>query len=355
MFYSSFSKLKTINDKKMTTSNIISLLRFPLIFCVVIIHSRFSQSDVTGSNDEWPFHLMNFISNRMLLFVNPLFFLISGYLFFLSGNLERKTGWIKKYKKRIYTLLLPYIIWNFIGTVLFLMKFLPVISQYFPGLKNIHLDICLILSCFWGIDLGGNINPIDYPLWFLRDLMIIILFAPLIYFFVKNKYSICGLLLLSIFSIDIIGYTAFVYFSIGAYFSVNKINITIFYDNSKWLFLPLCSVFICLYILWSETFLSPFLCQWYVLNCIVLIFGLVKVKRFHINEKSSFTFFLFVSHGLIIPYIKKLIIQFLPKSSIYLLLDYLLIPLCTLLILWAVYQILSKYTPTLRDFLLGNR
>lgn len=67
------------------------------------------------------------------------------------------------------------------------------------------------------------------------------------------------------------------------------------------------------------------------------------------------TFFLFVSHGLIIPYIKKLIIQFLPKSSIYLLLDYLLIPLCTLLILWAVYQILSKYTPTLRDFLLGNR
>lgn len=342
-------------ENRLAISGVISLLRFPLIFCVVIIHSRFSQNDVMGICDGWFFQLMDFISGKMLLFVNPLFFLISGYLFFLNGNLERKKDWIYKYKRRIHSLLVPYIIWNLIGVVLFLLKFLPIINNYFPGLKGIKVDFPLILSCFWAIDLGGDANPINYPLWFLRDLMIIVFITPFIYWLVKNKYSIWLLLILSIFSVNIIGYTAFIYFSIGAYFAINKVNLSMLYDHSIYIFFFLISILSCLYFLWNDIYISSFLNSWYILSCIVLIFWLVKMKCFHVGMKSGFIFFLFVSHGLIITYIKKIIIVFLPKSSFFLFLDYLLIPLCTVFILWCLYQILCKYCPIFLGYLLGNR
>lgn len=342
-------------ENRLTISGVISLLRFPLILCVVIIHSRFTLDEITGACDEWPFHLMDFISGKLLLFVNPLFFLISGYLFFLNGNLERKKDWINKYKRRIRSLLVPYVIWNLIGVALFLLKYLPIINNFFPGLKGVKLDFPLLLSCFWSIDLGGDANPINYPLWFLRDLMIVVLIAPFIHLFIKNKYSIWLLLILSTLSVNIIGYIAFIYFSIGAYLAINKVDLSMFYYHSVYVIFISISILTCLCFWWNNIYVSSLLCSWYILSCIVLIFGLVKIKCFHVCMKSGFVFFLFVSHGLIITYVKRMIIVLMPKFSIFLFLDYLLIPLCTVLILWCIYQMLYKCCPVFLGYLLGNR
>lgn len=45
----------------------------------------------------------------------PIFLIISGYLFFREGSYElTKELWISKFKKRIFSLLVPYLLWNFI-------------------------------------------------------------------------------------------------------------------------------------------------------------------------------------------------------------------------------------------------
>lgn len=92
-------------------SSVISVLRFPLIVGVVCIHSgmgAFLQ------------YLLGGICGKLSV---PIFLLISGYLFFREGSYElTKELWISKLKKRIFSLLVPYLLWNFIGYIIYAIK-----------------------------------------------------------------------------------------------------------------------------------------------------------------------------------------------------------------------------------------
>ena len=90
------------------------------------------------------------VSQTLVKAAMPMFFFISGYLFF--GNVE-KWNWQtyqQKIKRRGKTLLIPYIIWNLLMAVM-LRPFSPSI-------------FC---------------EPANMPLWFLRDLIVVSLLTPI--------------------------------------------------------------------------------------------------------------------------------------------------------------------------------
>ena len=126
----------------------------------------------------------------------PFFFLISGYYFFKGLDKWDATIWKDKIKKRIGSLLVPYLLWNVIAFAgYFVTRFSGHIIKGAP-MPNILAELGERgwLRIFWDRCLYGEIRtakmnlfgfavststPMNEPTWFLRDLMVVILFTPL--------------------------------------------------------------------------------------------------------------------------------------------------------------------------------
>lgn len=88
-------------------------------------------------------------------------------------------------------------------------------------------------------------GPYDHPLWFLRDLIVITLLSPLVFYIVKQFkiYVIIVLFFAYISRIWLLipgfNISAWFFFSVGAYFAINKINIIRWTCKYALLFIPL--------------------------------------------------------------------------------------------------------------------
>jgi hypothetical protein len=165
---------------------------------------------------------MTFLSEVLARTSVPLFFIISGCLFF--NNFDKiDSNFFKRYRKILYTLIIPYLVWNLISYV--------VLNNSFDF--GISMVKSLILSFgFYSISFSSINLPSDAPIWFVRDIIGLVLVSPLIYFLLK-KFCLPTLLLLFVFwfvgkgPIYISGFSsvALFFFTLGAFLSIKKIDI----------------------------------------------------------------------------------------------------------------------------------
>lgn len=212
-------------------SKTFALLRFPLMVGVVMIHCDISDQLNPESQTQWAKDVMYFFSNVIGRFSVPMFFLISGYLFFRSGVLDKRV-YISKLRSRLHTLLLPYLLWNLIAFLYFVIKHYPPLCYVFQGITEIEVSFANFLKSFWEFSFEGlgesKSMPIDFPLWYVRDLMIIVLLAPLLYKLIKA--GIFAVIVLGIawlvFDIEILGLeiSGFFFFTLGGYLAINKVD-----------------------------------------------------------------------------------------------------------------------------------
>lgn len=206
-------------DKKI--SDVIMLSRFPLAVLVVFIHS---VGDINGSY----YHLRDFISHPLLSFVVPAFFIISGYLFFMNVEGRTISKWYRdKIKKRAKTLLLPYVIWNLITLTL-------------DFLKYVRHSICWINygdTSLWGVINKSFFDymPIDLPLWYIRDLIILVVISPALYYLLK-KVTYLFVVVIGIWYFIggnfIINPVSLLFFSLGGLLAIRNFNLLLF--NTRW-------------------------------------------------------------------------------------------------------------------------
>lgn len=168
----------------------INQMRFPLIVMVVIMHGMgFSyyikdNTDVMFLSGYNNFDLYFFVKRCLYNFSTiavPVFFIISGYLFF-QGHFN-KESYIKKIKKRFWTLFIPYFIWN---TLLFLITTFK--GDIHPSFIDAYWSNCK--PYYEGINYLGYkyvpaADPINFPLWYVRDLMCLCLSSPIIYMLIR--------------------------------------------------------------------------------------------------------------------------------------------------------------------------
>lgn len=117
MYMDKIVKNKTISS---FDSQVIRTLRFPLVCLVVIIHSfsfikgwQIEQLDMTSLNGTDVYSLFCISLSMTLAHIAvPTFFVISGYLFFQGFGIWDWRLYRSKINKRIYTLLIPYLVWN---------------------------------------------------------------------------------------------------------------------------------------------------------------------------------------------------------------------------------------------------
>lgn len=199
-------------------SKTISLLRGPVALLVICVHADFTKDfsyngkKVICANDIG-YHIVNFISHSFTDFAVPLFYIISGVLYYSS---IKKYSYKELIKKKMDTLFVPYVLWNIIFFVAFFLHKDYSIIEFLKGIWNIPGKEKLI---------GGLTQPWDGPLWFLRDLIVVFLLTPLIVFSIRKIGIVYILILLFLYITKVISWyiipgisiTSLLMFSIGVY------------------------------------------------------------------------------------------------------------------------------------------
>ena len=178
-------------------SQVIDFLRFPLAVGVVVIHASADELVMNGVNVLDPESLpvydnLSYLLARVFAAIAvPLFFFISGFLFFYRIPRFTSRDYKRKLKSRAKSLLAPYVFWNLV-IILFYFLVQHFMPELMSGRKKLISDYTLSdwLWAFWdtsmiNADAEGRF-PFNFPLWFIRDLMVMALLSPVIYFLVRK-------------------------------------------------------------------------------------------------------------------------------------------------------------------------
>lgn len=379
-------------------SQALDLLRFPLAVVIVTIHvftgfSTLIHGEVFDFTD-YPIFMGIILFCKAFLSAQsvPIYFFIAGYVFFLGINLTMETYW-RKLRNRFKSLFIPYLIWNSLTIISVLIPFLPSLHSIFPGCDYHELNFSLknILSCFWMYDCGilgrqmdiESTNPIDGPLWFVRDLMIMALLTPAMNQLFKKAgitlVLISGLLWFCLANIPR-GHiyqllTATFFFSFGAYLSFHKRDMVIEfrkYRTLSFITYPLIASYLFIYSLCSGriqdiaevgyagtemVFIKNIgiVCGlFFAYNIAVLFIERLKIKSSKLLSTAAF--FLYAGHWLIIGYVKNLLFLVIPPiTDINVVIVYALTDILICIGLLLLFMFLRKFTPRFLGLLTGGR
>lgn len=368
-------KVLSVTDRH--TVQAFDLLRFPLAVFVVTEHvfnpdiMQAVGADAT-SNPVWG-NLNMFINAYIRTVAVPIFFFISGYMFFLNANWSRET-YLQKLKNRVHTLLVPYIAWIALAIIMVLFKYLPIFDM-FRSQADAELDLSVssLLSCFWNYD--GTLDavpgeaaispyPFVIPLWFMRDLMIVVLFTPLMHLLLR-KFGYCVLLVLGVLFLLPIGerygllFQAFFFFSWGSYMSIYK------KDLSK-SFRPLFKYSIVVFLIIGILLLLATAYWWRMLLPlkgivgVFLAYGLADwlLRKDYAKANpflASASFFVYASHALFCHRLTKILFMLLqPDTNLGVTSVYILSEIVLVLSLLLVYYLLRRFCPPVMKVLVGR-
>lgn len=357
-------------------SSSITLLRFPMAVVILLLHSSFEHEIIEGNSIfyGWSaplYHHLDyaFVQNFCNIAV-PLFFLISGFLFFKEGDFSLDL-YKTKLKKRIKSLFIPYLIWNVI-ICLFYLGVQNMAPSMNSGRNKLILDYSLqdFLMMFWSMSYikeGGMNGPMDTPLWFIRDLMVMMLLSPLLYLLIKRlkilfpAFSL--LLYVSGLWLGVPGFSsvALAFFTMGAFFAISHYDFAMFANtNIKFFtvsyFLLLISVVIMkdngMEISWIKKALV-------VIGVFASIGWAAWLSVNHSFKISTFltgsTFFVFASHCEVLKVLIRLSSRVGIQSDLYYCIMYFICPLLTLTLVLFIYRCLLRYIPSVAGILSGGR
>ena len=309
------------------TSERIKILNVICMVMVVAIHCR---PNVELPIYSAPYLFQEFFSNGISRVAVPMFFLLSGILFF-KGYIQSLNHYKKKIYARLNSLVIPYLICSlFVLTINFFIqacvKFFPMLGKIINGSTSGLLEMSAIdLIHIW------LVTPLTAHLWFLRDLMFMALLSPILLWLVRRLGLPLMLILFILWFLQInvspylgdwrlIRIDSIFFFSIGAYLTSRKIELnSTFYDKlARFGYLLLCSWFLLNFarILvdpdfdiankFQFTFLGLFLHQVSIIVGIgALIFISQKFKSKIILELSAFSFFVYLFHTPLCWYVGK--------------------------------------------------
>jgi surface polysaccharide O-acyltransferase-like enzyme len=163
----------------------IDVLRIVLIGLIVLCHGgRFLGVLVPFDGPTVQFAATAFNRGPACLAV-PLFFAISGYLLLRKLELT-PAGYVTLMGRKLYSIGLPFLIFNAVWIAWFL--WVGSIAQF--GGRSYILEAGILPKL-----LGYDTSPVNYPLWFLRELLKVFAVTPVFLLFLR-RLPLAGLALL---------------------------------------------------------------------------------------------------------------------------------------------------------------
>jgi surface polysaccharide O-acyltransferase-like enzyme len=348
----------------------LNLLRFPLIVGVVFIHIGASsvnlgegQIGVIQQSGLVEF-VTNIVSQVLARIAVPLFYLMSGYLFFVGFEWS-KEGYFAKLRARSKTLLIPYLFWNsFALSTIAIAQAIPATRTYLSH----RIPPIAMFSVFDFVNaiIGINSPPVAYQFWFIRDLMIVVLLAPL----VKVLLDIVPIPFLAIvffcwfagtWPVNIPASVAVLFFACGAYLALK--NTSLFALDK---YGPIVAAsYVPVAILDAVVINGPLDAYLHnfgiILGVAAALFATKRVAesttlKLWLLKLSSASFFVFAVHQPLLIILKKaLYVALAPVSSSMFLVLYFLVPIVVISFSVFAHHALSRVAPRLTSVITGGR
>lgn len=355
----------------MAHKDYITALRFPLAVLVVLIHAYnepWRALEVASQPDN-PFFLLR----PMLSVAVPAFFVISGYLFFLDTRHFDDRDYRHKLSRRVWTLLIPYLLWNLLAYALFEVKahFMSSPSSYTSFTPNLFWG-CKQLGGssvnIFGLTVGASTSPELAQLWFVRDLIVTVLLSPLLYGLWRGCrwWGLAALAFIYYTGLWLnyggITFTSVWYFSLGAWVSLSGRDLLRFIrpllPASALLWLPLTVAMIALPDTTSIGQLARHYCQeGYILTSIVLA---LYASDFAVRHRrpsrwlASSSFFVYAAHTIVLLPLTTIAVHYAEGASpLTQTMLYLLCALIAILCCLFAFYVLQHYMPRLSAPLTG--
>ena len=365
-----------IIERNSSESFALDLLRFPLAALVVLLHTG------TADNaDALTYGLAHYINAPIVQIAVPAFFFMSGYLFFVG---KEEFGWAsykKKIGKKVRTLLVPYIIWNYIalffGYVYSYCKTRTlgdVMPWQIVDILWAHGDGIMATSVF-GYQFPTIVSPVAGVLWFMRDLMVMMLCSILTYHIIKRlKCALFPLLiLLNVLQIGVpfagFSLAAITFFHFGAFFSIHDIHVFDWLCKREKLWLALWPVLAIFFTIFRAS--NLYTCSSNNLGSIVLFCGVAfafilaykaashpdRGGYIRIARLGETSFFIYTfANTAIIWFINKdfgYMLEKIPYVGYFLSYEFLFVVKVVECVV--VYYLMKKYMPRVLGFLIGGR
>lgn len=341
----------------------LKVLSFIMIIMVLYVHSYYLEAIDT----QYASFVQVFMGNGGISNVAvPLFFAMSGFLFF--NDITKISDCFPKIKKRVKTLLIPYIIWN----IVFILWY--VILQNLPVVKDmVNSDMIAKIT---SESLSSSLYelfvvPASFPLWFLRDLIIIVMLSPLLFLLLKYMKWI-GVIMLIILTpllqslTDLFNQFGIAYFALGGaiamYYDLDSISARI----GKIPFILCLSITLAHAVMAGLGFnlntaywgllsmLSGMVVIWKGYDWIASNQSLTS-KLSSLNSLLGYSFFVYLFHEPAFNIIKKLGLKVFGVHEWSLILLYLINPLIMCAVSIIVAKVLQRLLPRAYSVLVGGR
>lgn len=347
-------------DKKLSAA--ITWLRFPIVVMIVMLHCYSVALDKSVCQEGffravYPFAL--WLGETGV----PLAFFISGFLFFASQKTYKE-----KLKSRFHSLFVPYIFWN--SLILLVYVVLMWLGHPLEIARKSIADYTWVdyLNAYWirGKIQGGNGVPLLCPYWFIRNLMILCVISPIIYYGIRKAWYLV-LFLLTVWWVSIphnaMILSSFLFFSLGATFSIHRQDLLALlsrYSQS-------------LLVAWGFISFLDILLHWLhfegafyfhrgsmVLNIFVMIWLAYRITQGEVSDKMQFlsqsSFWVFTVHYPFVVFLRKSTLSVFNSSSTIVQIGmYSLFVLVVLALSIITYFVMYKTYPRFVRFATGNR
>lgn len=365
----------------------ISNLRFPMIVAVVFIHAL-GNLEVVAPHYDSSFSgidLYNLIRITFSIVLPsiavPIFFIISGFLYFNNIKEWSIRIYKKKIQRRFHSLVLPYVLWNAIALLIPLGVVIKRSLSQHAFTPDFLLDSMQGLRWLWNIYINDlnhpNLlgaptylsSPINYPLWFLRDLICMSVLSPIVYYWVRLT-RIYGIILLGICYITNIfpfisglKIDAIFFFTLGAWFSIQtKGLLTCLLPHQHTLaigslLLGITSIYCYGDIVYPTALVQPLFTITATLYAFVAMAKMVEKGYTTKPLLKHSCFFIYAIHTLLILDFSTILTErlFFQNNSICYLLRYLTCPILIIGSCILIYYCSARCFPRLTRLLTGNR
>lgn len=283
----------------------------------------------------------------------PGFFMISSYLFYRNFSWQ-KLG--EKWNSRIRSILLPFILWNFIYYLGY------VIGSRLPWMTNVVGKGIIPFTLPAAVDAVLHYTY-NYVFWYLYQLILLILLAPLIYLLLKRKSTGIGFLLLlwvllwEGFTIPQLNLDALIYYSSAGFLGLHGRRQVEAGGSRQRMLLGMAAMIISC-VAWY-TGLKLAFPGWFVVCRLLAVCGLwLFIPGERLPEPKAFmtcNFFLYATHFAQVRFINKALVDYLPDHLLVPLILYLLMPFITLAISYMAGRLLRQKVPRIWELLNGGR
>ena len=353
-------------------SQAITIVKVLCMFGVVYIHAAIKMyTECSASITTY----YDFLTRVLPSFAVPGFFMCSGFLFY--KNYTGISSYPRKAKSRFRSLVIPYLFW--ISLTLFVTWFLQDVLGFAKlfgagDMKLIHdFSASDFVKAYWDLREGG---PFLSTMWFLKDLIICVVIAPILYFLLEPKamsfITMAGIILLSLigFSFATVSITSVLWFSVGGLVSIHGIKVFDWIKN-HFILLLILSLFFLIYGTYTYNENAPHSCLRTSLGLIktfivfLSFFSLsLKITNKSIGKELTLlgipSYFIYLAHEPYMGYALQLLLNALKHAPVMvqhvtIIAIPILYPIIIIFICLAVFRVLKLIAPKALSIVVGGK